>query len=182
MKKLQIRTATAQDIPALVHLLNQAYRKQHPQAWTTEAHLITGQRMGAAQLTKQLKQNDFTLYVANFEQQTEIIACIGVTYSQQNDVSIAEIGSFAVVPNLQGGGVGKQLLAYAEQDSQHRYKNLTAYHLYVLNLRSELLAFYQRRGYAMSGETADFPMDAGVGTPVCELHLIQLTKAVISLT
>jgi hypothetical protein len=50
----------------------------------------------------------------------------------------------------------------------------------VLSSRPELLAFYERRGYARTGEQAAYPVGAGVGTPRSEaLHVLSLEKMAI---
>ena len=51
----------------------------------------------------------------------------------------------------------------------------------VLSSRTELLSFYQRRGYKLTGQTCSYPLDAGIGTPLlkglCVLELSKLPPA-----
>jgi ribosomal protein S18 acetylase RimI-like enzyme len=73
---------------------------------------------------------------------------------------------FSVSPSLQGGGVGKQLMAEAErlvrQQWGHAMMRMT-----VIDVRAELIAFYERRGYRRTGITKPFPYgDARYGTPL----------------
>ena len=54
-------------------------------------------------------------------------------------------GPLAVLPSLQGQGVGGALMDYAETLADMA-------ELTIVNCRTDLLAFYQRRGYTFSYE------------------------------
>jgi GNAT superfamily N-acetyltransferase len=76
----------------------------------------------------------------------------------------AYFGMFAVRPGLQGGGVGSALLT--EVETRARQLGLHRVEMTVLSLRSELIAFYERRGYRQVGETRPFPhTDERFGRP-----------------
>ena len=49
----------------------------------------------------------------------------------------------------------------------------------VLDVRSELIAYYQRRGYQITGHTAPYPVNANVGRPLVPIQLIEMKKAII---
>ena len=49
----------------------------------------------------------------------------------------------------------------------------------VLHVRSELIAYYQRRGYQITGHTAPYPVYANVGQPLVPIQLIEMKKAII---
>ena len=51
--------------------------------------------------------------------------------------------------------------------------------MYVLDVRSELIAYYQRRGYQITGHTAPYPVNANVGQPLVPIQLIEMKKAII---
>ena len=72
---------------------------------------------------------------------------------------------FSVVPGLQGGGIGKQVLAEAERIARDEFGQRTMA-MTVIDLRDELIAFYQRRGYRRTGVRKPFPYgDARFGLP-----------------
>lgn len=81
----------------------------------------------------------------------------------------------ATSPFLQNNGLGKQLLAAAEDFATMHY-GATSYQMSVLSSRPELLAFYERRGYQLAGTISPYPVDADVGQPrnlnlqVLDLH------------
>ena len=74
-------------------------------------------------------------------------------------------GMFAVNPDLQMGGIGRALLAEAERVA-HASWRVPAMRMTVIEQRAELIAWYERRGYALTGETLPFPYgDERCGLP-----------------
>lgn len=74
------------------------------------------------------------------------------------------LGMFAVRPVTQSAGIGSALLAHAEEEA--RARGLARVELEVIAQREELIAFYQRRGYVLTGERRPFPYgDARFGVP-----------------
>jgi ribosomal protein S18 acetylase RimI-like enzyme len=74
-------------------------------------------------------------------------------------------GMFSVQPGLQGGGVGKLLLAETERIARDEWR-LPAMRMTVIDIRDELIAFYERRGYRRTGITKPFPYgDERFGIP-----------------
>jgi Acetyltransferases len=72
---------------------------------------------------------------------------------------------FAVAPGLQGGGIGKQLMQEAEAHVVREW-GLGTMQMTVIDCREELMAFYERRGYARTGIKKPFPYgDERFGIP-----------------
>jgi ribosomal protein S18 acetylase RimI-like enzyme len=91
----------------------------------------------------------------------------------------ADLGMFVVEPSLQGQGVGKRLLALAEKTAQQEWAAIRMV-MYVITLRHELIAFYQRRGYRRTGVLKPFPVNPEVWMPkVSGLQLEVLEKDLI---
>jgi ribosomal protein S18 acetylase RimI-like enzyme len=70
-----------------------------------------------------------------------------------------------VRPDLQAGGIGRRLLAAGEVHAREafgaRWVEMT-----VIEQRRELIAWYERRGYAWTGERRPFPYgDERFGLP-----------------
>ncbi|MDD3597146.1 GNAT family N-acetyltransferase, partial [Sulfuricurvum sp.] len=104
--------AKPNDIPTLTSLLNRSYRGESSRAgWTTEADLLSGKRIDEAGVSALLNNPDSYFFIA-FQEET-IVASIHA-YRENNAV---HFGLFAVEPTMQGSGIGKQLLAYAETES-----------------------------------------------------------------
>ncbi|MER5624956.1 GNAT family N-acetyltransferase [Streptosporangium sp. NPDC002544] len=154
------RAATVTDIPTLVSLVESAYRGEASLAgWTSEAHLLGGQRTDARGVTAAVENPDGRMLVA--ESEGEIIACCQVEHQGGH----AYFGMFAVRPTLQGSGLGKAVLAEAERLARDEW-GVDEMRMTVISVREELLAWYVRRGYVRTGETAPFPYgDESFGLP-----------------
>jgi N-acetylglutamate synthase-like GNAT family acetyltransferase len=139
-----IRTAVAEDVPALLDLVHAAYRGTGA-GWTTEAELIDGSRTDAEELRELLPH----LLVA--DEDGVLVGCCSLLPREDR----AHFGLFAVRPARQSGGIGSALLTAAEQRA--RDLGLHTVEMTVLSVRAELLAYYARRGYRTTDETRPFP-------------------------
>lgn len=165
-----ITPASQADIPALHDLVNSAYRGDSSRrGWTTEADLLEGIRTDEAGLTAMLANPQAT--ILKYEQDGLLIGCV---YLEKKGDRLY-LGMLTVSPDAQSGGIGKQLMAAAEQtacDWHCRAMTMT-----VISQRHELIAFYERRGYRPTGETEAFPMDnPRFGLPKQPLSFIVMEK------
>lgn len=160
MTPLQFRPATPADVDAIVPLVESAYRGDvSRQGWTTEADFLDGRRTGPDDVLACLSRPRSVILLA--ERADEIVACAHVA---EEDGS-GYFGMFSVKPTLQGGGLGKQLLAEAERIVFVDW-GLPAMRMTVIDIRDELIAFYERRGYRRTGIHKPFPYgDARFGLP-----------------
>ncbi|MFT4198037.1 MAG: GNAT family N-acetyltransferase [Pseudoxanthomonas sp.] len=160
MSPLTFRDATVADIPALVALITSAYRGDASRAgWTTEADLLDGARIDPDVLRADLERPRSRVLLV--EQGGTPVACAHVA----EEDGAGYFGMFAVSPVLQGAGIGKLLLARAEDAA--RGWGLAAMRMSVIDLRDSLIAFYQRRGYVRTGIKKPFPYgDVRFGIPL----------------
>lgn len=160
MTDLTFRPATLADIDTLVVLVTSAYRGDvSKQGWTTEADMLDGQRIDPEVLRKDIERERSRIVIA--EREAQLLACVHVA----EDDGAGYLGMFSVKPDLQGGGVGKLLLAEAERIARDEWR-LPAMRMTVIDIRDELIAFYERRGYRRTGITKPFPYgDERYGTP-----------------
>lgn len=165
MTTLAFRTATDADIPALIALVTSAYRGDASRTgWTTEADLLDGQRIDADMLRADLDRPRSRILVA--EDAGRMVACAHIAQEDADDgVPTAYFGMFSVDPSLQGGGVGKGVLAEGERVARETL-GCARMRMTVIDCRDELIAFYVRRGYVRTGVTRPFPYgDARYGLP-----------------
>lgn len=154
------RVASAADIPAIVQLVESAYRGDASRAgWTTEADFLDGRRTGPDDVGACIARDRSVVLLA--EHDGAMLACAHVA----DEDGAGYFGMFSVVPTLQGGGVGSRLLAEAERLVRDDWQ-LPCMRMTVIDIRDELIAFYERRGYARTGQFKPFPYgDARFGIP-----------------
>jgi ribosomal protein S18 acetylase RimI-like enzyme len=165
-----IALATATDIPALEQLLNAAYRGESSKAgWTTEANLISGDtRVNETMLREVIENSDSVMLI--YLHAGLLAACVNLQRHQQR----LYLGMFAVAPHLQGRGVGKILLQAAEEYAYMQgYKSI---YMTVISVRYELIAWYQKHGYAFTGDVKPFEEDGVTGKHLQTLEFIVLEK------
>lgn len=157
---LRFRAATLADIPALVALVTSAYRGDSSrQGWTTEADILDGNRIAPEVLQEDIERPRSRVLVG--EHEGRILACAHVC---DND-GIGYFGMFAVRPDLQNAGLGRQVLAEAERVAREEWQ-LELMHMTVIDIRSELIDWYVRRGYRRTGIRKPFPAtDPRFGLP-----------------
>ena len=160
MDELTFRPATLTDIPALIALVTSAYRGDtSKQGWTTEADLLDGQRIDAEALRHDIERTDSRILLAL--ENGEVLACAHVAIED----GTGYFGMFAVSPDQQGSGVGKRMMAEAERLAREDW-GLPGMRMTVIDIRDELIAFYERRGYVRTGIKKPFPYgDARFGEP-----------------
>lgn len=175
MSDLHFRLAKESDTSLITRLVNAAYRGDDSrQGWTTEADLLGGQR------TDIMAVRDIITTPGNV-----IILCqqggeaVGTVHLRRKQTT-CHFGMFTVSPCLQGQSIGKQFIAYAEQYARNKL-DCTHMMMTVIDLRKELLQWYERRGYINTGRRAGFPYgDERFGIPRRDdLQLAILKKSLI---
>jgi ribosomal protein S18 acetylase RimI-like enzyme len=158
--ELRFRDANADDVPAIVDLVTSAYRGDASRAgWTTEADFLDGNRIDPDILRHDIARPRSRVLLA--ERDGDLLACAHL--AEENGAGY--FGMFSVRPALQGGGVGKHLLAEAERIAREEWR-LPVMRMTVIDIRNELIAFYERRGYRRTGIYKPFPHgDARFGIP-----------------
>lgn len=163
-------TAALADVPRLTRLVNRAYRGDASrQGWTTEAHLLDGQRIDEDGLREMLAVPGAAMLMC-LNDNGELL---GSFYAQATGPKLY-LGMLAVEPAKQAHGVGKFLLKTAEDYG--RQHGCTTSKMTVISVRSELLAYYERQGYHQTGATEPFPTDPRFGIPKQPLTLLVLEK------
>ncbi len=174
---LDLRVAVEADAPALVALVNSAYRGDSSRAgWTTEADLLGGQRTDAAAMREFLAggaaRGDAVMLL--HEDAAGPLACVQLERRGER----AYLGMLTIRPTAQGGGLGRALLEGAERHARAAWGS-RAIVMTVIEQRDELIAWYERRGYARTGRFAPFPYgDPRFGEPKRpDLRFVVMEKA-----
>jgi len=159
------RVAAPDDVDRVVALVESVYRGDASRAgWTTEADLLGGQRTDSAAIGAVIgaPNSRILLATASAAPDADVLACCQLDLKPGG---VAYFGTFAVQPGKQGGGVGKLLLAEAERVARDELGAQTM-EMTVIVQRTELVGWYERRGYVRTGERRPFPYgDERFGLP-----------------
>ena len=189
---LHFRTATLADRDAIIALVTSAYRGEASRAgWTTEADLLDGPRVAPEVLEHDLTRPRSVVVIAERDEVPDVAAAPepGVLVTVRRMVACAHVcdddgagyfGMFAVDPTRQGGGVGDAVLRECERIARDEWR-LPVMRMTVIDVRDELIAWYERRGYRRTGVFKPFPYgDARFGHPKRDdLRFEVLEKALI---
>lgn len=164
-----ISPATEPDVAALNHLVNSAYRgESSKKGWTTEADLLDGSRTDEPSLRLMVQNPKVT--ILKYEDSGHLLGCV---YLEEKGPDLY-LGMLTVSPDAQTNGIGKRLMAAAEQLALT--KGCRAITMTVITVRHELIAWYERRGFRTTGETQPFPTDPRFGLPKQPLSFVVLEK------
>jgi ribosomal protein S18 acetylase RimI-like enzyme len=165
-----IEIATIEDVKALNNLVQSAYRgESSKKGWTSEADLLGGIRTTEKGLLETIQTPKTSIFM--YSEDDKILGCVMLAEKE----NALYLGMLTVSPDLQGGGIGKKLLKYAEIFAQEN--GLNKIEMTVISVRSELIAWYERNGYTKTGETKPFPMDdPNFGEPKQHLEFIVMEK------
>ncbi|MCC9019429.1 GNAT family N-acetyltransferase [Flavobacterium lipolyticum] len=146
-----ITKASLQDIPALTVLINSAYRGEtSKKGWTTEANLLEGKRTDEQEMTEIFLDPKNT--ILKYTENDQIIGSVLLVEKGQQ----LYLGMLTVSPELQNSGIGKKMLAEAENHA--KALGLSSIIMTVISVRDELIAWYKRHGYVDTGEREAFPV------------------------
>ena len=147
-----IIAAKPADAPALKNLLEAAYRGDSArQGWNHEADILDDERVAPGEVEALLADPAVTILTARDGE--TLTGCVAVT---RKDASLAYLGMLCVLPKLQSAGLGRRLLDAAEDLA--RADGIAAMEMTVIDSRTSLIAWYERRGYAFTGERRPFPV------------------------
>lgn len=152
------RTATPADAENIARLINAAFNP--------ERFYIDGDRTNPDKVRLLFQKGKFFLT----EEQGVLLACVYVELRGERGY----FGLLAVDRARQSGGLGSHLMQRAEEYCRHagcRFMDLT-----MVNLRTPLISYYRKHGYAENG-TLPFPVEQHA--PKVPLHLIKMTKSLV---
>lgn len=130
---MEIRIADESDLPALMALVNRAFR--------VETFFINGDRLDEERTRQYYEKGRFLLA----EREGILSGCIYIELRGERSY----FGLLSVDPGAQKAGLGRRLVAAAEEFA----REMGSHHmdLTVVNLRTELPPFYRKLGYVEIG-------------------------------
>lgn len=169
---MTLKPAAPSDFPEIVSLTNLAFRGES--GWTMETKYIEGQRIDLNMLEEMVaKQPEGLLLTWRDEAEGTLLGSVWLEPEQDGDWYM---GLLAVQPEMQGRQLGRQMLDACEETV--RAKGAERMVISVVNARSRLISWYERRGYVRTGERKPFPYDdPRVGKPLRDdLEFLVLVK------
>ncbi len=167
----EICIATEDDIPAIVQLLNSAYRGESSRkGWTTEAHLIAGEQRTDENNLRDVIREPGSVILKYTNEKNQLIGCVNL----QKKGDRLYLGMFSVSPLEQGKGIGKKILLAAEQHAINQ--SCRSIFMNVISVRDDLIPWYIRHGYRDTGERKPFPEDGLTGKHLQHLEFMVLEK------
>jgi predicted N-acetyltransferase YhbS len=153
---VQIRIADKSDAQKLTDLINLAFSG-------AEQFFVDEDRIDLPTVLSLLDRGNFL--VAEVDE-----AIVGTVYLEPRGERMY-LGLLSVDPSTQQTGLGSELMSAAEDHS--RARNSRFIDILIVNLREDLPAFYQKRGYVETG-TSPFPTEIHTKLPC---HFINMSKA-----
>jgi len=181
MTGMSFRYAVEADVSPLVALIERAYRgPETAGSWVSESHLLKGPRTSNAEISELIAQSDSRFLIA--ERNGRILGCcliqrLGTTECSSADIGkgSAYFGMFAIDPTDHSTGLGKQILAEAERRVRDLWRSSSMV-MTVINVREQLIEYYKRRGYTLTGATMPFPFSETSGEVTRDFHLVEMKK------
>ena len=163
------------DVPAVAALMNRAYRGAGgTRGWAVETDYLAGDRTTSEALRADLAAAPAATLLKWVDGSANSFS--GCVWLEPLGGDAWYLGSFAIDPDRQNGGLGRAMLAAAED--WVRQRGGQRMRMTVVNLRCALIAWYLRRGYRKTGETEPFPYgDDRFGAPLRDdLSFVVLEK------
>jgi GNAT superfamily N-acetyltransferase len=152
---LPIRLSACADAENITALINAAF-------YPCEGFFVEAPRTNKGEVEQLMSKGAFLLAEAG----DKLIGCVYVELRGERSY----LGLLSVDPALQRGGFGSFLMDAAENYCRERGSRFMD--IYIVNLRTELPPFYERRGYVATG-TTPFVEDVETRLPC---HFINMSK------
>jgi len=141
-------------------LVNSVYRGENSKkGWTTEADLLGGIRITVNKVLELIgkKNNEILLAIID----NKIIGCVHLEKIQER----CHLGLLSVSVDYQKQGIGKLLMNESEIFTKNVFE-CNAMEMKVIGQRKELIDYYIRYGYMITGEKESFSLKEHFGNPV----------------
>ena len=170
MTALVFSFATIDDVPRVAALIERAYRGTvAATGWTNETDILEGPRSSPSEVER-LVRDPSSRFLMAIEDGQLVACCLLQQYGEG-----AYFGMFAVDPERQQQGLGKDMVSHSEEAVKVLWK-AKFLRLTVISLREALIAWYQRRGFKLTGEREPFPFDEAPGALRTDFDLVVLQK------
>ncbi|KAL2913790.1 hypothetical protein HK105_206669 [Polyrhizophydium stewartii] len=157
----RVREALTADGPALVPIINAAYRGNG--GWTTEADLVAGVRIDIDRITTAIESPNVIVLVIEDADEDKLIGSMEIEHYDADTraplydgrtTDAVLLGLFAIEPAYQSRGAGSFLLD-ATLELARKLGKKRAF-IWVIHIRTEMIAWYSKRGFTKTGHAVEF--------------------------
>ena len=172
MENIKFRIAGIKDAETVCSLINSVYRGENSKkGWTTEAYMLGGIRIDNKNV-KKIIGNDSNVIILALLENNIIVGCVHLETKENR----CHLGMLSVDVNYQDKGIGKKIMEYSEGYAKYEME-CEIVEMKVIGQRKELIDFYIRRGYRITGESEPFLLSTHFGEPkTSDLYFEYLTK------
>lgn len=147
---ITLAAAETKDSEAIAALVNSVYRGENAKkGWTTEAGFLEGIRITAEKVEEIISRNTDIIIKAVLS--GEITGCVHL----ENKGGYSLLGMLSVDVRFQDKGIGKLLINECERYTKEVFR-LNEIKMKVISRRTELIDYYIRRNYTVTGEREEF--------------------------
>ena len=160
---MHVSLARDTDLDAIAALVNSSFRGDSSRVgWTTEADMLGGQRTDPDALRADLAARPGAVLLTLRDAPDGEL--LGSVWLEPKGADVWYLGMLTIHPDVQARQLGRTLLRSAEEyAAAHGARRMR---MTVITLRDTLIAWYERRGYARTGELLPFPYgDERFGLP-----------------
>ncbi|KAK3210243.1 hypothetical protein GRF29_44g2091010 [Pseudopithomyces chartarum] len=171
---LNFHVATANDASQIAQLIQAAFRAEdNGTAWTgPDVVLNRTFTLTPEEVLSTINNPEAEFLIAKTEDGTLVGAMAAIKRSDE----LARLAMLAVDQSYQRSGLGRRVLANAEDYVQKNW-GVKKIGLNALNTRGLLLEWYERQGYVRTGEKSPFPVKAFRDIELPEdLHFVEMEK------
>jgi predicted N-acetyltransferase YhbS len=166
---MKISRAVLSDIPAMNILVNLAYRgEEAKKGWTFESDLIEGKKRTDEKDLLNLFSKESSIFLVAKNNEEKLVGTVFLEIKKE----WLYLGMLSVEPGFQGNGVGRSLVI-SSMEIAHSF-GLNGIQIQVVHRRSELISWYERLGFTVTGKEFPFEVPVEFGRPKIPIHFIEM--------
>ena len=168
---ISLKIALPEEAEKITALVNSVYRGENSKkGWTTEADFLSGIRITEEKVKEIIEGKDDLIFLGLID--GKITGCVHL----ENAGSYSYLGMLSVDVNHQDKGIGKILINECERYTKE-VLGLSEIKMKVVSRRTELIEYYNRRGYIAEGELEEFGAGGDTfGDTSEKLYFVTLSK------
>lgn len=177
-EQLQLQPIALEDQPVLFELMQRVYPPAYAHFWKDQGSWYLNSLYTFDNLKKELQEEGSYYYFVRFRESahSKEYTIIGIfkiiedcTYPEQSELSSLKVHRIYLDNTVQGKGIGKQLMLYAQEHAQKSNHKLIW--LDAMDQHPQAMAFYNSLGYSKGGlQQLDFELLHDLYKPMWYLY------------